>query len=152
MIEYAGTRQADFRARLLEVLDAMAEMMPGMVVSVEVWRPAIVDHSGYADEQVEVWVRVDENVPGFRFQTRDRWFELGVGIVRQNWDWLILPDGLSIKTDDHVIIQGDVFMVSESEEQGGVFRCKLNSQMTRFVRPPRSAPTYRQLGMKASIV
>jgi hypothetical protein len=130
----------------------MQKLMPGMSVTVELWRPDILNHDGYADEQVEVWVRLDENIPGFRFQTSDRWFELGVGIIRQNWDWLILPDDLGVKTDDHVIIKGEVFMIASSEEQGGVFRCKLDSQKIRFVRPPRSAPTYRQMGMKANIV
>lgn len=152
MTQYDGTTQAAMRERLLEVLAAMKDIMPGMAVEVEIWRPDVLNHSGYADEQVEIWVRLDENVPGFRFQTSDRWFELGVGIIRQNWDWLILPDDLGIKTDDHVIIKGEVFMISASEEQGGVFRCKLNSQMPRFIRPPRSAPTYRQMGMKANIV
>jgi hypothetical protein len=152
MINFEGTRQAEFRERLLEVLAAMEEMMPEMTVAVELWRPDVVDHSGYADEQEEKWIRLDENVPGFRFQTRDKWGERGVGIITQNWDWLLLPDDLGIQTGDHVDIDGEIFMISESEEQGGVFKGKIDKQKSRFVRPARTDPTYRQMGMKARIV
>jgi len=152
MTQFDGTRQADFRDRLLEVLGAMEEMMPEMSVTVDLWRPDVVDHSGYADEQKEVWVRLGENIPGFRIQTSDRWYEEGVGIIRKNWDWLLLPDDLGVKTDDHVIIEGEVFMISESAEMGGVFKGKIDSQKSRFVPPTRTTPVYRQLGMKARIV
>lgn len=152
MIRYVGTRQDALRKRLIQSLTAMEKLMPELAVIVEIWRPTVVNHSGYADEQIEVWVRIAEDVPGFRFQTRDRWFELGVGIIRKNWDWLILPDDLGVETDDHVIIEGEVFQISESEQQGGIFQCKLDSQKVRFIRPPRSAPTYRQMSMKANIV
>lgn len=151
MVYYEGTRQAAFRERLLEVLGAMEEQMPEMSVLVELWRPDVVNRVGYADEQEEVWVRLGENIPGFHFETSDRWYEAGVGIIRQNWDWLILPDDLGIKTDDHVIIEGTVYMIKESTEMGGVFKCKIDKQMSRFIRPARTLPVYRQFAVKANI-
>lgn len=150
--ESDGTRQEEFRARLLEVLAAMEDMMPEMSVTVELWRADVVDHSGYADEQTEVWVRLDENVPGFNFQTPDRWFEQGVGIVRVNYDWLILPDGLGVKTDDHVVFNGESYLISEATEMAGIFKCKIDKRKSRFVQPARALPTYRQMSMKACIV
>lgn len=152
MIEFEGTRHAAFRDRLLEVIEALEEMMPEMTVTVELWKPDVVDHSGYADEQTEVWVRLDENVPGFQFQTSDRWFDSALGIIRQNNDWLIVPDNFGTETDVHAIINGTVYLICEYTEMGGIAKCKLDADKSRFVRPARTDPTYRQLGMKALIV
>ncbi len=150
-MDFAQTKQGAFRARLIQVLGAMADQYPECAVEVELWRPRILNEDGYPDEQTEVWVRLGEDVPGFRVEQGERWFQEGIGVINQVHHLLILPDGFGLRPDDHVVIEGDAWLIIEATEMCGVEKLKLDRVKSRFARPARAEPVYREVGMKARI-
>jgi len=146
-----GSKEAVFRTRILEVLASMALQFPSLSVRIDLWRPAIVNRGEYADQQVEVWIRLDEEVPAFYVETMERWFEKEIGIIRENVNYVILPAGFDLEPDDHVILNGESWMVIQSAEQAGISKVKIDIRKSRFVAPARTEPTYRQMTMKARI-
>jgi len=120
-------------------------------VTVDVWRPKVVSLAEFADEGKEVWIRLEENVPAFFLEDMDRWFDKEVGIILQDNHNLLLPDGLDIHPDDHVILNGESWMVVGSADQAGIAKVKIDKPKSRFRMPARTAPTYREVGVKVKI-
>lgn len=152
-MRYEDTRQAAGRERLVQVLGGLAEQTPDAIKSVELWRPTVVNHSGYADDQTEVWVRLGEDVQAFkrekpahykRVETGTEWQEKGTE--------LFLVADYSLKPDDHVVIDGEAFIVFEEQTGYGFQKLTITRDGQRFVRPARTEPVYRQMAMKARIV
>ncbi len=139
------------RNRLLSVLETMARIMPSLSVTVDVWRPKVVSLAEFADEGREVWIRLGEGVPAFFLEDMSRWFDTKVGIYLQDDHNLMLPDGMDIRPDDHIIINGESWMVVGSAEQAGISKVKVDKVKSRFRAPARTEPTYRELGMKVRI-
>ncbi len=146
-----GSREEAFNERVLEMLDAMSEQYPSLSAHVDLWRPAVVNRIGYLDQQTEVWIRLDEAVPAFFVETMERWYDKEVGIVKENFNYIVLPSGYELEPDDHVLIDGTPWMVIQSAEQAGIAKIKVDKLKSRFIMPARYTPTYRQLGMKARI-
>lgn len=147
-----GSKEAAFNARILEILEGMALQYPSLSVLIDIWRPCVVNKSGYADTQTEVWVRLAENVPAFHVNTFERWYEKEVGVLISPVAYVILPDVFNIEPEDHIILKGVPHMVITTAEQAGVSKIKIEKQKSRFVHPPRSAPTYRQMTIKARLI
>ena len=148
-----GSQEAIFRGRVLEILGALALQWPSLSVTVDFWRLGVVSQSDdYSDKQKEVWVRIAENVPAFFVSTVERWYQKEEGIIRMNADWLIIPALYNMEPSDHVIINGEPWMVTDSAEQAGIGKLKIDRPKSRFKAPARTAPTYRQLTIKAKIV
>lgn len=148
-----GSQEEAFRERVYEILGALAEQWPSLSVRVDLWRQGVVSQTdGYSDTQVEVWIRLAENVPAFRVSTVDRWYQKEEGVLYMNQDWVILPAHYTLEPTDNVIIEGIAWMVIDSAEQAGVSKVKIDLAKSRFKMPPRTAPTYRQIGMKAKII
>jgi len=148
-----STKETAYSARVFEVLEAMALQFPSISVTMEIWRPASVNKGGdlYADQQVEVWVRLGEDVPAFYIEKLERWFDSVLGIVHQDAHRVILPEGYDLRGDDHIILHGDAWLITQSAEQAGVAQLMIDKAKSRFVRPPRTDPTYRQMTMRARI-
>lgn len=148
-----GSKEAIFRARVLEILGALAAQWPSLSVTVDLWRPLVISHTAdeFSDATVERWIRLGEAVPAFFVETQERWFEKDIGIIRQNQNWVIIPSGHGLETDDHIILNGRPWMVLESADQAGISKVKVDLQKSRFMAPPRTDPTNRLLGIKASI-
>jgi hypothetical protein len=144
------TEQA-IRDRLLDVLKTMALLMPSLSVTIEVWRPKVVSVSEFADEGKEVWIRLAENVPAFYLEDMNRWFDKEIGIVLQNDHKLLIPDGCDVRPDDHVIVNGEAWMVVGSVEQAGISQLKIDKAKSRFRVLARELPIYRELGIKVRI-
>lgn len=149
-----GAREKLFAARVQEVLRALASQWPSMSVTVDLWRPSLLtnDPAAYIDDQDEVWVRLDEGVSAFFVQTTERWYQKEEGVIRTNFNWLILPAGLNVRADDHVIFQSESWLVLEAAEQAGVLKIKIDKQKSRFVNPARTTPAYRQMLMRTKIL
>lgn len=148
---HPGSKEEVFKGRILEVLAGMALQYPSLSVLIDIWRPAVVNRTGYADTQTEVWVRVAESVPAFYVKTFDRWYEKEVGVLTSPASFVILPDTFNIVPEDHIILNGEACMVITTAEQAGISKVKIDKQKSRFVHPARSAPVYRQIGMKARL-
>ncbi len=148
-----GSKEAIFRDRVLEILDALALQWPSLSVHVDFWRPTVISQSDdYADKQVETWVRLAEEVPAFFVSTVERWYEKDVGIIRMNTDWLIVPALYNLEPNDHVILNGEPWLIFEATEQAGIGKLKIDRVKSRFQAPPRTDPTVRQLAIKARIL
>jgi hypothetical protein len=147
------SKESLIRDRMLEILAALQLQYPSLSVTIDLWRPKVVtpSSSGFADEGIEVWIRLDENVPAFFVETMERWYEEAVGIINQNTNYIILPAGHDLEPDDHIILNGESWMVIDSAEQAGISKLKVDKQKSRFKAPSRVVPVYRELGMKARI-
>ena len=137
--------------RVQEVLGAMAKQWPSMSVTADVWRSARLTTSGYADEADEIWVRLGEQTPGFYYPTTERWYQQDVGVVRTNFQWLIIPAGLDVRANDHVVFSGKSWLVIEAVEVAGIAKLKIDAVKSSFIAPARTLPTYRQMAMGALI-
>lgn len=153
------SREALFRKRLRSVLVLLGCQYPSLFPLVGFWRPAVVTPSfdacgneDFPDNEQEVWVRLGESIAAFVFEKEERFFQADQGIVRMLVKFVIVPEGMDIRGDDHVIIDGWAYMVTESVEQMGVTRLKVERAKSRFKAPARSEPTYRQLECKAAIL
>jgi hypothetical protein len=148
-----GSKEFVFRGRVLEILEALALQWPSLSIRVDFWRLSVVSQSDdYSDKQVERWVRLAENVPAFLVSSAERWFEKEVGIIRMNMDWLITTALYNLEPNDHVIVNGEPWMITEAVEQAGIGKLKIDRVKSRFKAPPRTDPVYRQLIIKARIV
>lgn len=148
-----GSKEAAFRDRVLEILDALAVQWPSLSVHVDLWRIGVVNPTtDYSDKQVQVWVRLAEEVPAFFVTTAERWYQADVGVIRMQVNWIITPALYSLEADDVVILNGEAWMVVEAAEQAGISKLKIDHVKSRFIAPPRTDPTYRQMGMKARII
>jgi hypothetical protein len=147
------SRERLFGLRAMEILHAMALQFPSLAVNIDLWRPVVVSqpHGQYSDDATEVWVRLGESVPAFYIESMERWFELGVGIVIQNYNYIILPGGYNLQPSDHIILNSMSWLITESAEQAGIAKLRIDQTKSRFVMPDRAAPTYRQMGMRARI-
>lgn len=152
------SREALFAARLRSILKLMGCQFPSLFQTVDFWRPAVVtptfDACGnetFPDEEQEVWVRLGESIAAFVFEKEEKFFQAGEGVVRMRVTWVYVPEGMDIRGDDHVIIGGFAYMVTESIEQAGVCKLKVEKAKSRFQRPARTDPTYRQFEIKAAI-
>lgn len=148
-----GSKEFAFRGRVLEILDALALQWPSLSVRVDMWRISVVNPTtDYSDKQVQVWVRLAENVPAFFVTTAERWYQKEEGVIHMNVEWIITPDLYDMEPDDVVILNGSSWMVVEAAEQAGISKLKIDHVKSRFIAPPRTDPTYRQMTMKARIV
>lgn len=147
------SREEFFRQRLQAVLGVLACQYPSLLVQVDLWRPKVVsDSDEYSDETTESWIRLGENVEAFILDQPERFFQADVGIINQTNRYLLLPEGYGLRPDDHIIVQGQAWLVVESTEQMGVAKVKLDKTKQRFKRPGRFDPTLRELGVKAAIL
>jgi len=148
-----GSKEAVFRDRVLEILDALALQWPSLSVHVDFWRLAVVSQADdFSDKQTEVWVRIAEGIPAFFVSTVERWYQKEEGVIRMNVDWLITPALYNLEPTDHVIINGEAWMVTEFVKQAGISKLKLDRVKSRFKAPPRTDPVYRQMTMRAKIL
>jgi hypothetical protein len=149
-----GSKEAVFRGRVLEILNAMALQYPSLSITVDLWRLGVVSgaESQYPDDMVERWIRIAENVPAFFVSTAERWYQKEEGIIRMNVDWVITPALYDMEPSDHVIINGEAWMVVETAEQAGISKLKIDKVKSRFKAPPRTDPTIRQMAMRAKIL
>lgn len=151
-VAYADSREAAVHTRLLQVLEALASQMPSTIVAVDLWRPTTVNNGGYADDRTEVWVRLSENVTAYQIEKADHWIQTPEGTVRKpKGTFLVLSGEYGVLADDHVVISGTAYLVSEEEVQAGIQKLTLDKQASRFIPPVRGATVYRQIGMKARI-
>jgi len=58
----------------------------------------------------------------------------------------------NLEPTDHVIINGEAWMVTEFVKQAGISKLKLDRVKSRFKAPPRTDPVYRQMTMRAKIL
>ena len=150
---YEDSRQAVMHERFDQVLGALAEQMPDGVKSVELWRPTVVNRSGYADDQTEVWVRLGEDVPAFKGDKPEHYIRTEVGTaIKQKGTLLFLTDEFGLFPDDHIVIDGVAYVVTEELTGMGFQKLTIDRQSSRFSRPARTEPVYRQMAMKARIV
>lgn len=147
------TKEDVFKERVLEILDALALQYPSLSVHVDLVRPAVVSmtNADYPDVIVEKWVKLAEHVPAFYLETLEKWFQQDVGIVRQNTSYVILPAGYDLEPDDHIILNGEPWMVIRAAEQMGVSKVQVDRPKSRYKGVPKTEPTYRQTSMKARI-
>jgi hypothetical protein len=148
-----GSKEAIFRARVLEILGALALQWPSLSVTVDLWRPMVISHTAdeYSDATVERWIRLGESVPAFFVESQERWFEKDVGIIRENQNWVIIPGGYELEPDDHIILKGRPWMVIKAAEQAGISKIQVDLQKSRFVAPARTEAVNRLLGIKVLI-
>jgi len=153
------SREAVFRARLRSVLVVLGCQYPSLFPEIDAWRNEVVSpnvddcgNPGFPDDDVPVWIRLGENIPAFVFDKEEKFYQADVGLVRMIVKWVIMPEGFDIRTGDHLIISGFAYMVTDVISSMGVTRLKVDKPKSIFVTPPRTAPTYRQLHIKAAIV
>lgn len=148
-----GSKEAVFRDRVLEILEALALQWPSLSVTVDLWRYSVITPplTGYSDSGIERWVRIAENVPAFFISTAERWYQKDEGVIRMNVDWIITPALYDMEPSDHIIINGESWMVIETAEQAGISKLKVDRVKSRFEAPPRTDPTFRQMTMKVRI-
>ena len=148
-----GSKEAIFQTRILEILNALALQYPSLSITIDLWRLTTVTqtNSQYSDDLIERWVRIAENVPAFFISTAERWYQKEEGIICMNTNWVILP-AYDTEPNDHIIMDGESWMVIETAEQMGIAKLKVDKPKSRFVMPPRTDPTFRQTTIKARIV
>lgn len=146
-----GTRENSFKTRVFEVLGAAASEYPSLFVHVDAWRQMVVSGGGYIDDSTLSWVRLGEGIEAFNLQKEERWFETGVGVIRQQVNWLIVPDGYGLQAGDTILLNGDAWFVTQAPENMGVQKLTLDKEKNRFVMPAPDIPTYRVVYMKACI-
>lgn len=147
------TRSNTFVERMQEIMRSMRCDFPDMFIYVDFWRLEVVSPpiSGFSDDGIEVQVRLWEHILAFMYETTDRWYEKEEGIIRQDQNWLLIPDDLDIRANDHVIINGLPHFVLEEVTQNGISKLKIDLQKSRWVKPVRGDTTYRSLGVGAFI-
>ena len=157
-ITEACTREGAFRGRVQEILRALACQYPSLFFRADFWRIAVVtpifDGCGeedFNDQDREVWVRLGEGVNIFTYETRVRFWQAAEGIIWQQIRWMMAPEGLGLEPGDHVVFNGQSFMISDMTSMMGVTKMKIESAKSRFIMPGRDIPTYRQLQVKAAI-
>jgi hypothetical protein len=148
-----GSKEAIFRERVLEIMDALSLQWPSLSVHVDFWRLSVINPTNdYPDKQIERWVRLAENVPAFWVSTVERWYQKEEGIIRMNINWVITPALYDLEPSDHVIINGGPWMIIEATEQAGIGKLKIDRVKSRFKAPLRTDATIRQLTIKARIL
>lgn len=147
------TREDVFKMRVRQVLRAAAVQYPSMLVSVDFVRPVTflggVDFPG--DKGTEKWESLSESVEGYNIQKEERWYESGVGVVREQINYLLIPIGYDVRANDEVILRGEPWLVVDAPQALGVQKLKLDKVKARFRRFVRFEPCYRALGVKANI-
>lgn len=161
-MRYEDSRQAAMHERFDQVLGALAEQMPDGVKAVELWRPSVVNRSGYADDQTEVWIRLGEDVPAFKGDKPEHFVRTPAGTafsqtdgnyaVKAKGTLLFLTDEFGVIPEDHVVIDGEAYIVTEELTGVGFQKLTIEKRGSRFSRPARTEPVYRQMAMKARIV
>jgi hypothetical protein len=146
-IQDPGTRSAAFAARLQQVLGALAIMNPAIMCTCDLFRFAVLDNGDYPDEQQEILIRLGENIPACNLEHEDKFLQEGVGLIRTRVNWVILPAGFNLEPDDHILIRGVPYMITEAKEEMGVCRATISQPKNRFVKPARGGITYRQMGI-----
>ena len=152
-VEISCTRETAFKDRLAEVLECAAGIFPSLFVTVDLWRP-FSKRAGddYPDERVEAWMRLAENVDAFNFEKQDKFYQANVGLIRQKVNQMLLTDIYDLQPDDHIILQGQSFVVIDTTSQAGVQKLTIDAPKSRFKVPSRSSPTYRGITMRARIL
>jgi hypothetical protein len=147
-----GSKEFVLRGRVTEVLNALATLWPELSVTVDFWRLAVISQSDdYSDQQTERWIRIAESVPAFFLSTVERWYQKEEGVIRTHVNWLITKQLYGIEPSDHIILNGEGWMVTEATEQSGVAKMRIDRVKSRFVMPARTAAVNRQLTIKANI-
>ncbi len=146
-INFDGVRQDTFSLRVRQLLTAMAQQYPVLGVKVDIYRLAVVNATGYPDDDKEVFIRLAEDIQGFNLEHEDKFYQAEVGLVRTRVNWLILPSGFNLEPDDHVVFNGLPYLITEGKEMMGVCRCTLSQPKNRFKRQGRFDPTYRQVNV-----
>lgn len=146
-------REAAFKERLRSLLAAMGCQYPSLFITADFWRPKVISNTDtFADEDRESWIRLDERVAVFKLEQADRFYQDGIGIVNRINQFLLLPSGMDLQPDDHVLIAGEAWLIIEVTEQMGVCKLKIDRPKSRFIRPGRFDPTYREIGIKGVIL
>lgn len=141
-----------FSQRVRQILGTMAILRPQIMVLVDLYRPAVVDTSDYPDDQSEVFVRLAEDITAYKLVKEDKFYQAEVGLILTRIDFLILPAGFGIEPDDHAVISGVPYLITDSWEEMGVCKAIISQPKNRFIRAGRGTPTYRQTGIGAFIV
>lgn len=153
MSAYPKTTEDVTGVRLKQVLEHYAIMWPSISVTCDLVRPEVVSRRDdeYYDEATEQWVRLDENVSAFFFESPERWFDKEEGVIRINQNYVVLASRYGLRVSDEVVISGKPWLVIEASEQAGVAKLKVDSAKARFKPLVPGSATYRQIGMKARI-
>lgn len=147
------SREAFFKERIQAILSILACQYPSLFIKADLWRPKVVSTTGdFSDEDPEVWIRLGEQVDAFMLVQQERFFQADVGIINQTNRYLLIAEGYGLHPDDHVIVRGEAWLISEVTDQMGISKLRLDKTKERFKRPGRSVPTYREIGMKAAIL
>lgn len=151
-VEPGCSRAEAFKERLAEVLECAAGEFPDLFVTLDAWRPMLLKQTDdYPDERTEVWVRLGESVDAFNIEKYDKLYQAEIGLIRQKVNQLILVDTYNLVPDDHVVINGKAFVIVDEAKKLGMQRATIDASKSRFKIPRRSAPTYRNLQVKAKI-
>jgi hypothetical protein len=146
-------REAAFRTRVQGVLAALACQYPSLMVRVDLWRPKVVSHdTRFTDDEIEQWIRLDEQVLCMKLEQIERFYQADVGIINQKNEFILLPEGYGLRPDDHVVIQNVGYLVAEATEQMGVCRLKVTREKSRFTVPGRFDTVYREMGIRARVL
>lgn len=147
------TREDQFKSRVRQVLGAMAAQYPSMLVQVQFVRPMFIlgstDFPG--DKGTEKWAVIAEDVEGYNIEKEERWFEAGIGVIRQRVNHLLIPIGYDVHINDEVLINGESWLVVEAPQALGVQKLKIDKTKARFQKPGRFEAVYRIIGCKANI-
>ena len=146
------SKEHEFNIRTREILAGLRCDYPGLFIYVDFWRLDVVNKPMFSDDGIEVQVRLEENVLAFFDQTLDRWYQKEEGIITQSQSWLLIPEELEVTADDIAVINGVPYLIIEIVKKDGIAKLKIDEQKARWNKPIRFAPTYRQIGVKATFL
>ena len=149
----ACSRENLFKIRVQQILRCLQGQFPALFVNADFWRQMVIsyDVAAYADEQTQQWVRLDESVDVFFFESRERFYQAEVGIINQRTKYILTAQDLGLVAGDTVVITGTSYFIAEIEELAGISKLKLAQEKSSFVMPGRGVATYRIMGMRVRI-
>lgn len=139
-----------FKIRVQQILRCLGGQFPNLFILADFWRQMVVSYNedNYADNQVQQWVRLDEQVSVFFFEAKERFYQAETGIINQRTKYILSAQDLGLVAGDHVVIVGTSYFIDEVEQLAGISKLKLAQEKSNFIMPGRNVATYRIMGMR----
>lgn len=150
-LPYISTKEAKIASKFENLIKQLKRLYPSVAKTVDAWRPVEMTTGQFGGQSVTVWVRLEDCINAVHIEKQDRWFDAQEGIIHQRINYLFLPDAYGLMPNDHIVLDGEGWLVVDNVTQQGWARLTIDKPKSRFKNPVAGAPTNRIMQMKARI-
>jgi hypothetical protein len=150
-LPYVSTKEAQITSRFSNLIRQLSRLYPSVAKTVDLWRPMEMSTGPFSGQSITVWTRLEEGINAVHIEKEERFYQAQEGIIWQRVNWLFLPDAYGIGPNDHIVLDGEGWLVIDNVTQQGWAKLTIDKPKSRFRNPAAGSPTYRMSQMKAKI-